>query len=75
MCGFVSWAYVICYVLMIINDRSSQVVIITYIIAWALIHERGYQEASSVESSVITKVKGTTSSYLDKESDSILNNR
>ena len=36
--------------------------IITYIVAWALLHERGYQEASSVESSVITKVKGTTSS-------------
>ena len=36
--------------------------IISYIVVWALLHERGYQEKSPVESSVITKVKGTTSS-------------
>ena len=44
--------------------RSSQAIIITYIVAWALLHERGYQAKSVVESSVITKVKGTTSSNL-----------
>ena len=50
-------------------------IIITYILAWALLHERGYQEASSVESSVITKVKGTTSSSLGQGGDSVFNNR
>ena len=42
--------------------RTSQAIIISYIVGWALIHERGYQESSPVESSFITKVKGTTSS-------------
>ena len=42
--------------------RTSQTIIISYIVGWALIHERGYQESSPVESSFITKVKGTTSS-------------
>ena len=55
--------------------RSSQAIIITYIVAWALVHERGYQEASSVESSVITKVKGTTSSSTQRGVLSLLNNR
>ena len=55
--------------------RSSQALIMTYIVAWALLHERGYQEASLVESSVITKVKGTTSSHVEEDSHSILNNR
>ena len=36
--------------------RTSQLGIIAYIISYALIHERGYQEFSGVESSVITKV-------------------
>ena len=55
--------------------RSSQAMIITYIVAWALVHERGYQEASPVESSVITKVKGTTSSNLARGIPSTLNIR
>ncbi|XP_023325354.1 P2X purinoceptor 4 isoform X2 [Eurytemora carolleeae] len=42
--------------------RSSQLGIITYIITYALLYEKGYQEWSGVESSVITKVKGTASS-------------
>ena len=50
--------------------RSSQAIIITYIVAWALLHERGYQAKSMVESSVITKVKGTTSSNLVEGDDS-----
>jgi len=42
--------------------RISQSSILFYIICWALLHEKGYQEAAPVESSVITKVKGTTTS-------------
>ena len=38
------------------NFRSSQLGIITYIITYALLYEKGYQEWSGVESSVITKV-------------------
>ena len=47
--------------------RSSQALIISYIVGWAIIHERGYQESSPVESSFITKVKGTTSSDTQEE--------
>jgi len=47
--------------------RSSQCLIISYIVGWALIHERGYQESAPVESSFITKVKGTTSSRIESE--------
>lgn len=54
--------------------RSSQLIIISYIVGWALVHERGYQESSPVESSFITKVKGTTSSKL-KSGDQDLYNR
>ena len=53
--------------------RSSQALIISYIVGWAIIHERGYQESSPVESSFITKVKGTTSS--GTEGDNPLYNR
>jgi len=45
--------------------RSSQALIISYIVGWALLHERGYQESAVVESSFITKVKGTTSSNME----------
>jgi hypothetical protein len=36
--------------------RTSQLGIIIYIITYALLYERGYQEFCEVQSSVITKV-------------------
>ena len=62
------------FIITITSCRSSQALIISYIIGWALIHERGYQEAGLVESSSITKVKGTTSSNI-QEGEEKLNNR
>ena len=56
-----------------IFSRLIQLLIISYIVGWAIIHERGYQESSPVESSFITKVKGTTSS--DTEGNKELYNR
>ena len=42
--------------------------ILFYIVCWALLHEKGYQEAAPVESSVITKVaaKCHTGNYVLK---------
>jgi hypothetical protein len=54
------------FIIPITSCRSSQTLIIIYIVGWVLIHERGYQEASLVESSFITKVKGTTSSNIQE---------
>ena len=45
--------------------RSSQILIISYILGWALWHERGYQESAPVESSFITKVGEVFSFYID----------
>ena len=53
--------------LSVLVSRGSQLVVISYIVGWAIIHERGYQEAAAVESSAITKVKGTTSSSSEVE--------
>ena len=55
--------------------RTSQAIIITYIVGWAMLYERGYQETSPVESSVITKVKGTASSSMEGGLHSRMNNR
>ena len=46
-------------------SRSSQILIISYILGWALWHERGYQESAPVESSFITKVGEFFSFYID----------
>ena len=60
-------------IITITSCRSSQALIISYIVGWALIHERGYQEAALVESSFITKVKGTTSSNTEAGEEKLYN--
>ena len=62
-----------CFIFTIMSCRSSQTLIISYIVGWALIHERGYQEAALVESSFITKVKGTISSNIEAGEEKLYN--
>ena len=48
--------------------RTIQICVIVYVGVFALWLKKGYQEFSEVESSVTTKVKGVTMSYLDSNS-------
>ncbi|CAL1272479.1 unnamed protein product [Larinioides sclopetarius] len=48
-------------------SRLIQLIIIAYIIGYAIIYQKGYQEFSDVESSVTTKVKGIALTNFSKE--------
>ena len=48
--------------------RLIQLCVVFYVGFFALWMKKGYQDFSQVESSVTTKVKGTTTSYLDANS-------
>eukprot|EP00095_Tigriopus_kingsejongensis_P001653 snap_masked-scaffold801_size95070-processed-gene-0.12 protein:Tk01653 transcript:snap_masked-scaffold801_size95070-processed-gene-0.12-mRNA-1 annotation:"hypothetical protein DAPPUDRAFT_206200" len=44
--------------------RVSQILVFSYVISYAILYERGYQEFGQVESSVTVKLKGTSRSHI-----------
>lgn len=44
--------------------RVCQILVFSYVISYAILYERGYQEFAQVESSVTVKLKGTSRSHI-----------